>query len=248
MRTFVALLSRVALLLLPLMAGAQGGPPMMTDDPDTPGDGRWEINLAVAGTRERAASETEGPLVDLNYGLGSRIQLKWEFPWVTRSTQDAGRVSGFGRTLLGLKWRFRDMDDKGIAVSAYPQLSTDLDRNSTRRGLTERGTGLLLPLEMAMRFGEVGVVMETGRQFGNRALRGWTDGLLVSIPATEKLEYLAEIHGSKSGPDRDAVLNLGTRVEIDDGIRVQAEIGKSFAGSDFPSHRWHFYLGVQLQR
>lgn len=27
---------------------AQGGPPMITDDPGTPGSGRFEINLAVA--------------------------------------------------------------------------------------------------------------------------------------------------------------------------------------------------------
>ena len=28
-------------------ARAQGGPPLVTDDPDTPGDGHWEINLAA---------------------------------------------------------------------------------------------------------------------------------------------------------------------------------------------------------
>jgi len=41
---------RIALLLL-LMASAcahaQGGPPMLTDDPGTPGDGKWEVNIAV---------------------------------------------------------------------------------------------------------------------------------------------------------------------------------------------------------
>ena len=29
-----------------IAALAQGGPPFLTDDPGTPGDGRWEINLA----------------------------------------------------------------------------------------------------------------------------------------------------------------------------------------------------------
>ena len=29
---------------------AQGGPPMITDDPGTPGPGRWEINIAIART------------------------------------------------------------------------------------------------------------------------------------------------------------------------------------------------------
>ena len=28
---------------------AQGGPPLVTDDPETPGDGHWEVNLAATG-------------------------------------------------------------------------------------------------------------------------------------------------------------------------------------------------------
>jgi hypothetical protein len=29
-----------------LTVHAQGGPPMITDDPGTPGNGQWEINVA----------------------------------------------------------------------------------------------------------------------------------------------------------------------------------------------------------
>ena len=36
----------LVLLFLPVRALAQGGPPMITDDPDTPGPGYREINLA----------------------------------------------------------------------------------------------------------------------------------------------------------------------------------------------------------
>jgi hypothetical protein len=39
-----------ALAGMPDVLLAQGGPPLVTDDPDTPGDGRWEINLATIAT------------------------------------------------------------------------------------------------------------------------------------------------------------------------------------------------------
>ncbi len=45
-----------------LLAGAasnvlgQGGPPMITDDPGTPGNGKWENNVAIAF--EHRAGET----------------------------------------------------------------------------------------------------------------------------------------------------------------------------------------------
>jgi hypothetical protein len=29
------------------MSFAQGGPPMITDDPGTPGNGKWENNFAI---------------------------------------------------------------------------------------------------------------------------------------------------------------------------------------------------------
>src|SRR5690242_14707903 len=61
---------------------AQGGPPMRTDDPGTPGNGNVEINLAVTSDRRADERVLEAPLVDINYGLGERIQLKVEVPFV----------------------------------------------------------------------------------------------------------------------------------------------------------------------
>ena len=48
---------------------------MITDDPGTPGNRKWEINLAV--TFEHRPNETsyDSPGIDLNYGVGEHIQL-----------------------------------------------------------------------------------------------------------------------------------------------------------------------------
>ena len=66
----------------PVRARAQGGPPLITDDPDTPGPGYWEINVSAFVEKNRRERRLETPRLDINYGLGPRIQLKLELPWL----------------------------------------------------------------------------------------------------------------------------------------------------------------------
>jgi len=40
-----------ALTMFAPRAAPQGGPPFISDDPDTPGPGHWEINLGFLGSR-----------------------------------------------------------------------------------------------------------------------------------------------------------------------------------------------------
>lgn len=68
-------------MLLPLLWAtpslqAMGSPPLITDDPDTPGNGHWEINLGITTQRRPGARASELPLLDMNYGIGDRLQLK----------------------------------------------------------------------------------------------------------------------------------------------------------------------------
>ena len=66
---------------------------MITDDTGTPGPGAWEVHIAA--TMQRAASTSTGdlPLLDINYGVGEQIQLKYEVPGWQRVTRqvNAGR-------------------------------------------------------------------------------------------------------------------------------------------------------------
>ena len=68
---------------------AQGGPPLLTDDPGTPGNRNWEINIASTHFRSPGEREIEAPLLDINYGLGDRIQLKYEVPYLFDSDEGA---------------------------------------------------------------------------------------------------------------------------------------------------------------
>ena len=99
--------------VLPLAAAAhaQGGPPFRTDDPETPGSRHFEINFGFIADRNPAAGAYQVPDFDINYGLGDRIQLKYELPIAIQEDRPQpeapGHVlGGLGESLLGIKWRF----------------------------------------------------------------------------------------------------------------------------------------------
>jgi hypothetical protein len=103
--------------LFAVAARGQGGPPFRTDDPETPGNQHWEINFGWIGDRNPADGAYQVPDFDINYGLGDRIQLKYELPIAIEEIRplpaspgvpaQAGHViAGLGESLLGIKWRF----------------------------------------------------------------------------------------------------------------------------------------------
>jgi hypothetical protein len=109
----------LALLLYALTtcARAQGGPPFRTDDPETPGNKHWEINFGWIGDRNPASGDYQVPDFDINYGLGDRIQLKYELPIAIEEirplpatseepSQRSNVLVGLGNSLMGVKWRF----------------------------------------------------------------------------------------------------------------------------------------------
>ena len=96
----------VALWLLALgSARGQGGPPMITDDPGTPGNGKFEINLAIAFEHRPNETSVDAPGIDINYGVGDRIQLTLQGGPVLLKRSDHGTIAGLGGTEAAVKWR-----------------------------------------------------------------------------------------------------------------------------------------------
>jgi len=98
-------------------ARAQGGPPFRTDDPDPPGNRHWEINFGFIGDRNPGDGEYQVPDFDINYGLGDRIQLKYELPISIEETRatpatpgvpatEGVVIGGLGESLLGVKLKY----------------------------------------------------------------------------------------------------------------------------------------------
>jgi hypothetical protein len=129
-----------------------GSPPLITDDPETPGYKGWEINITSSLEHSREGVEMENPLFDINYGLTSdRDQLKVEFAVASNDPDNADVEWGISDLLVGYKYRFLDADENhGWAVSFYPQVSSPTGDES--RDLGSGQTELLIPFEFQKSF------------------------------------------------------------------------------------------------
>ncbi len=231
----------VALLL------AQGGPPLRTDDPGTPGDGVWEVNVAVTVERLSDATLWEAPLVDVNHGVGERIQLKVEFPWLILDEEDRDARSGLGNTTIGAKWRFLDEETSGVSVSIYPQVEFNNPTSSDARGLVETGTELFLPVEIQKDLGAFDVNAEVGFATQEGGDDAWVWGLAFGKVIAEGFEVLAELHGESEARfhDGEIVYNAGFRWDLAEHATLLFSIGRRLLQDpDAPSVIG--YLGVQL--
>ena len=220
---------------------------MLTDDPDTPKDGRWEINVAYTDRGAPGERLRSLPHVDANYGWGERVQLKYETGLMWRQSDGTATQSGTDDALVGLKWRFFDQSEVGASVSTYPQFQFQNSHSAVVRGLADPAPNLFLPLEASRDFGRFVVVAELGRQFVHAGADLGTSGLLVAVPVGENFELLAEYR--RSGPSfsghGEAFANVGFRRRISPQIAALGSIGRGIAArADAPSSI--AYLGLQF--
>ena len=121
-RTFAFLLLLAIPAALAPRAAAQGGPPYYTNDPGTPGNLNWEINLGYMPFFYSNQSVSHVPDLDINFGVGDRIQLTYENAWLRVQNPFSGTRFGLGQSNPGVKWRFYDAGESGLNVSVFPQL------------------------------------------------------------------------------------------------------------------------------
>jgi len=221
---------------------------MLTDDPGTPGSGVWEINAAYLEQRTAQERVRSFPHVDFNYGLGERIQLKYETGWLFVDAPEGGGVkSGLDDSLLGLKWRFLDQERSGVDMSVYPQLQVENSTGSVARGIAEAGPNLFLPVEIGREFGKMRLIGEIGYQYLRAQENEWVVGLLGALEVSDALELMAEVHsiGEKFLNHGDVVVNLGLRRVLTSKVKLLASVGTGLTtGSETTT--FIAYLGVQL--
>src|SRR5437660_3862088 len=189
------LVATLATACVPAPAVAQGGPPLITDDPDTPGPGYWEINLAALLEKTRTQRHVEVPRVDLNYGVGRRIQVKFEMPWVALLDKEQRTETGAGNATVGVKWRFVGQEGERIAWSIYPQLDFNTAHSSVTKGIVEEGPQFLMPTEITVEMFHVEINGEVGRTFVENGPGSWIFGLSAEGHVQPRLELLAELRG-----------------------------------------------------
>lgn len=136
------------------MESTPQSPPLNVDDPATPGCNHWEINVLAGVETTRQQTSRELPLLDVNYGIGDNLQLKYELPYVINES-NGSHASAVGESTFGIKDMFFDDDRHGLALAVYPQLSfSQADSAAARKGLTSPGNLFMLPLLMTLKLGE----------------------------------------------------------------------------------------------
>jgi hypothetical protein len=136
----------VALMIICFPLVVFAGPPILTDDTGTPGPGKWETNMGFTVEKRRDTTFYNTPALDLNYGVGDRIQLNYSVSWIVMHTSDEGTKNGLGNSEVAVKWRFLlDEDKNGLALSIYPRFIFNNPTSSADRGLVDKGTVFRLP-------------------------------------------------------------------------------------------------------
>jgi hypothetical protein len=225
---------------------------MFTDDPGTPGNRNWEINIACTQTLSPIEREIETPLLDVNYGWGDRIQLKFEIPYLLTNDGRGQYRKAFGDSLMGVKWRFYERSkNSGWRISTYPQVEVQnpfLTEDGQRVGLSAR---FLLPIEITGEVGPVAFNFEGGYWFAKYSLDERILGLAVGHQFTKKFEGLSEIYDDLvlNGRSRSTTLDIGGRYAFRENLFLVFMAGRRILGSGPGDGQPSFvgYIGLQLQ-
>jgi hypothetical protein len=231
---------------------AQGGPPYYTTDPGTPGNHNWEINLGYMPFLYKSQSLSHIPDVDINYGIGDRIQLTYESAWLRVYNSPAPAKYGMEQDQLGVKWRFYDNESSGLAISLFPQVSINNPNHAVQRGITPPGASLLLPVEFSKKIGSFQLNWEGGYNLVHLGQDGWLAGVVVGRDITKNLELDAEFfstgtfHPSFTDPRSQEILDGGARYKIRPPFILLLMAGRSVQSSSTGHAFFVGYFGMQI--
>ena len=245
-------------VLLCLPALAQGGPPYYTNDPGTPGPFNWEINVGYMPFLYSDQSVSHTPDLDINFGVGERIQLTYENAWLRVNNpalqSEPGQIGsgktefGLGQSNPGVKWRFYDAGESGLSVSVFPQLFLNNPNDAVRRGITSPSSSFLLPVEFSKKFGPVDVNYELGYQFVHKGPDGWLMGLVVGHEFTKKFEVDMELYsqGSFHPSENQPTIDFGARYKLHSPVILLVMAGRSLEPARNNQPYFLGYFGLQF--
>ncbi len=222
----------------------QAGPPFVTDDPEPPPPGGWEINIPFILERTPGSTEMDAPLFDLNYGLPD-IQLKLEFPIEIAHEDSNGTAAGLGDMLLGVKWRFFNNEKSQLQIGMYPQLLLPTGDHS--RGLGEGRVAFVLPLvaqkswDKWTLYGNVGFWWRSAAETRNYVYAG----AVLEREINDRLTLGVELFGDSPKERRassDFAFNIGGTWKLSAHLNLLFAGGRDIVGDT----RVMAYIGLQF--
>jgi hypothetical protein len=234
----------VGISLLSTIASIRAGPPFVTDDPEPPPSGGWEINVPFIFERAPGHTEMEAPLFDINYGLPD-IQLKLEFPIKIEHEDHTGTAAGLGDMLLGVKWRFFHNEQSQVQIGMYPQLLVPTGDES--HGLGEGRFAFVLPLvaqkswDKWTLFGNVGFWWRTAAETRNYIYAG----AVLEREINDRVTLGVELFGNSPKERRansDFAFNVGGTWKLSSHLNLLFTGGRDLVGDT----RVMGYIGLQF--
>ena len=225
---------------------AQGGPPLETDDPGTPGPAHVELNVSAQAERDVSGTVYDAPRLDVNMGVGARLQLKLEVPWRVATAPAQPSETGTGNVGVGVKWRFAEKGS--VAVSTFPQFTFGRSASAREKGIAESDGEFLIPIEVAWIAGPVALNADLGYQnaAGSEEI---IYGLAVARGIPPSLELLGECHGSGDIDltHQGVLCGLGFRWKVQQAISLMGAFAAAVAGAAEDRSDYRGYGGVQLR-
>src|SRR5204862_272507 len=136
-------------------------------------------HLAIAFEHRPGETAFDAPAIDINYGVGDRIQLTLQGGPVLLKRSDHGAIGGLGGTEAAVKWRFIDDQKTGITMSMFPRVLFNLSPSSVRRGLAEDGTRFQIPFQFSKTFSGFDLDLEWGPLVSTVGPAQWLYGVVV---------------------------------------------------------------------
>ena len=224
-------------------------PPLAVDDPSTPGCNQWEVNLLVSGDLSTHDRTLELPLLDINYGIGDNLQLKYEVPNQSVQTSD-GSTHGIGNSKAGIKYKFFDNEELNLEMAFYPQV--EFINGTSDKEVT-------LPLLLSKKIGQTttGDLMLTTNLSYNISTEADTPGTLsvlagLGMPLSSKVTIMGELSADESvaqnaSGTRDQLIkaDVGLMGPVSKNVILFGSLGESIYSSDSKNHGY-FVCGVRL--
>ena len=224
---------------------------MVTDDPGTPGDKHWEINISSILSKSSDEQLIQFPYFDINYGLGDHLQLKAETGWVISKNDAPSEHSGANTIMLGVKYRFLDEETSGFSMSTYPQFQFHHFFSSQDPEITTPGNQYILPLEFAKTFGNWILNPEIGYLYGTVVASEFFYGVVIAFEAAKPWEPLIEVHVNTylDGGGSITLLNLGARYALNPHMNLMGALGHTLthAHTQDSESELDANLGLQLE-
>jgi len=233
----------LAVVWFVLIGTVEAGPPFVTDDPEVPPVGGWEINIPFTLNRTPGSTQMNAPLFDFNYGL-PQLQLEFDIPVAVFSDRKATNA-GLGDLLYGIKWRFFKDEKTQVQFGTYPQMFAPT--GNYREGLGGGRPNYILPLLAEKSwgkwtlYGDVGYRLQTA--LGEQSY--WYTGAVLQRDINDRLSLGVELFGNTTTVPNgrpDFAFNVGGSLKLNDHLHFIFTGGRDFVGD---THAM-LYLGLQI--